>query len=145
MKKLIIFLDFDGVLHPVLCNPEKFFSRREEFENTIRKLENVEIVISSSWRHQYEFEELVNFFSLDIQRLISGCTRSVLESKVTKRYDEIMDYLIHYDREDEEWIAIDDSREEFPENCPNLILCNRHKGFDVESAASLVLTSTKRL
>jgi len=139
MKKFIIFLDFDGVLHPVLCNPEKFFCRKNEFENTIRKLQSVEIVISSSWRHQYEFEELVNFFSLDIQKLISGCTRSVLESKVTNRYDEIMDYLIHHDREDEDWIAIDDSKDEFPENCPNLVLCNKHKGFTEEITKELLI------
>ncbi len=132
-RKVIIFLDFDGVLHPVLCQPEKIFCRKQIFEDAIRELKEVEIVISSSWRHQYEFEELLNFFSVDIQKLITGCTRSVDDSKAPNRFEEIMDYLIHNKITDRPWIAIDDSRNEFPEFCLNLVLCNRHKGFSDEN------------
>ncbi len=137
-RKVIIFLDFDGVLHPVLCQPEKFFCRKQIFEDTIRDFKEVEIVISSSWRHQYEFEELLNFFSVDIQKLITGCTRSVDDSKAPNRFEEIMDYLIQNKITDRPWIAIDDSRNEFPEFCPNLVLCSPHKGFNEDSSLKLI-------
>jgi HAD domain in Swiss Army Knife RNA repair proteins len=144
-KKLLIFLDFDGVLHPILCQPEKFFCRKHLFENVIREFKKVEIIISSSWRHQYEFEELVNFFALDIQKLIVGCTRSVEISKAKNRYEEIIDFLTCYERFQEPWLAIDDSRDEFPIFCPNLLHCNRHKGFDEEASLELIQLLSKCL
>jgi len=46
-----IFLDFDGVLHPSLAEPEQLFSKAklliEVFESR-----RPEVVISSSWRFQ---------------------------------------------------------------------------------------------
>lgn len=137
-NKIIIFLDFDGVLHPSFSRPDRIFCQKEVFEAAIRNLGEVEIVISSSWRHLYKIEKLASFFSQDIQQLISGCTRSEEVSRAKNRFEEIMDYLIYHKKLDANWIAIDDSRDEFPSICPNLVLCDRHRGFDDEVALILI-------
>jgi hypothetical protein len=41
----VLFLDFDGVLHPEFCNETKHFMHLNAFERTLRKLPTMEIVI----------------------------------------------------------------------------------------------------
>lgn len=53
-----LFLDFDGVLHPEFCHESKHFMHREAFEAVMRVLSNVDLVISSTWRHHRSLEEL---------------------------------------------------------------------------------------
>lgn len=45
----LLFLDIDGVLHPV-DRAEGVFSCKPLFEVTMRDFPDIEIVISSSWR-----------------------------------------------------------------------------------------------
>lgn len=44
-------LDFDGVLHPEFCHESKHFCCLPFFEEAVRHAPDVEIVISSTWRH----------------------------------------------------------------------------------------------
>ncbi len=140
---VILFLDFDGVLHPILSSHEKQFSQLSLFEGTIRQYDSIEIVISSNWRYQYTFDELQAFFSVDIQRKIVGCTRDVMQSKAKSRYAEIIDYLTYTHQMHSLWIALDDAKSEFPENLPNYIYCKPRVGFD-ENAASVLATLLKK-
>ena len=59
MKK-ILFLDFDGVLHP---DGIALFSRLGLLEEYLLKMPEIEIVISSTWRETQGFDELKNYFS----------------------------------------------------------------------------------
>lgn len=70
-KELVIFLDFDGVLHhifPVIGNTEReneMFYYVDNLETSIKKLSeefNIKIVFSTSWKEKFSFEELKGFF-----------------------------------------------------------------------------------
>lgn len=64
---MILFLDFDGVLHPwdpkTQLSEQQMFSLKPLLENTLRTFPNVEIVITSSWRQKYSLEKLRHLFS----------------------------------------------------------------------------------
>ena len=134
---ILLFLDFDGVLHPLFSSIDKHFTNLKLFEESIRQYNNINIVISSSWRHHHTMDEMLAFFAVDIQRRIIDSTRHVEISRSTNRYEEIIDYLKHTNQTQCFWIAIDDSRNEFPKDLPNLVLCNPNKGFD-EGAAKVL-------
>ena len=82
-------------------------------------------------------DEIQAFFSVDIQRRIIDSTRHVEISRATNRYEEILDYLKHTNQTQCFWIAVDDARNEFPKNLPNLVFCKPNLGFDEESAKLL--------
>ena len=79
-------------------------------------------------------DELLAFFAVDIQRRIIECTRHGEISKATNRHDEIIDYLQHTNQTQCFWIAVDDSKIEFPKDLENLVLCNPYLGFNDEAA-----------
>ena len=56
MNKLL-FLDFDGVLHPTHFAGEDPFNRADLLEEVLANLQ-VEIVISSSWRFTHSVSKL---------------------------------------------------------------------------------------
>ncbi len=123
----ILFLDFDGVLHPTLCPETEHFIRLPALlESIATSAANMEVVISSSWRFQYDFEELLNFFPDDLRKRVSATTGPPVVGKHS-RYREILAYLGNR-RNQYQWRALDDCAWEFPENCPELILCNGAKG-----------------
>ncbi|MFD2270984.1 HAD domain-containing protein [Undibacterium arcticum] len=59
---MILFLDFDGVLHPDPCDEGERFSRLPAFEALMRDFPAVEIVVSSSWRVARTLDDLRAFF-----------------------------------------------------------------------------------
>lgn len=61
---MILFLDFDGVLHPV--NQVDLFSREEHLARVLRDFPHVEIVISSAWRQDYTLKNIQTFFLTDL-------------------------------------------------------------------------------
>src|SRR5437764_815182 len=72
---MILFLDFDGVLHPdPCCHQDQLFCRLPLLEALLRELPSVDIVISSNWRANRSLGELRQLFSPDIGRRIIGMT-----------------------------------------------------------------------
>ena len=134
---ILLFLDFDGVLHPLHSPIDKHFTNLKFFEESIRQYSNISIVISSSWRHHHTMDEIQAFFTVDIQRRIIDSTRHVEISRATNRYEEIIDYLKHTNQTQFFWIAIDDARNEFPKDLENLVFCKPHLGFNDEAANAL--------
>jgi len=57
MRK-IIFLDFDGVLHP---DGVGLFSRLPLLESFLSRMPEAEIVVSSTWREDHTLDELRQF------------------------------------------------------------------------------------
>ena len=66
---MILFLDFDGVLHPEYSDravPDEIaFCHLPRFEAVLRDFPNVEIVISSTWRYHLPLDALRERFSAD--------------------------------------------------------------------------------
>lgn len=57
---MILFLDFDGVLHPDVEGRE-LFCKRPLFWEILRQRPRVEVVFSTSWREVHALPELVEF------------------------------------------------------------------------------------
>ena len=75
---MILFLDFDGVLHPEYdrqaAPADVAFCHLPRFEAVMCDHPEVEIVISSTWREQFPLDDLRARFSPDIAARIVGAT-----------------------------------------------------------------------
>lgn len=127
MKKTI-FLDFDGVLHGEGIDSKGVFEHLETFCATVRPYRhNIQIVISSSWRESYKFNEIQGFFEDDIQNIVVGFTPVRIDGFDNEgREREILDFCKQNSITD--WIAIDDMERLFSANCRRLILCDSQYG-----------------
>ena len=91
-KEKLLFLDFDGVLHPTHFAGESPFSRAQLLEETLA-LFSPKIVISSSWRFTHNLEKLQKTIPNHISSLIIGATGQAVIGK-HPRFTEILS-LIH--------------------------------------------------
>jgi len=123
-REKLLFLDFDGVLHPSHLAGESPFNRAHLLEETLA-LFSPKIVISSSWRFTHNLERLQKIIPESISSLIIATTGSAVIGK-HPRFTEIQNYLQSYGPAD--WKALDDSYWEFPSNCKELIRCNPNTG-----------------
>lgn len=123
-KEKLLFLDFDGVLHPTHFAGESPFSRAHLLEETLAQFAP-KIVISSSWRFTHSYEKLQKTLPSHIGDLIIGATSAAIIGK-HPRFQEIQNYLSGYGPVD--WRALDDSYWEFPSPCSKLIRCNPNTG-----------------
>jgi hypothetical protein len=128
---MIIFLDFDGVMHPV--NQTDLFCREEHLARVLRDFPDVEIVISSSWRETHTLKNMLTFFLTDLRSRIVGMT-PVVEIRDTVdmpgvRLREINKYLTDTGNQHRRWVALDDDPGIFPARCTDLILCDGNHGF----------------
>jgi hypothetical protein len=123
-KEKLIFLDFDGVLHPSHFAGAAPFSRATLLEETLT-LFSPKIVISSSWRFTHNLEKLQKTIPEFISCLMIGATGPAVVGK-HPRFTEIQNYLQGYGPVD--WKVLDDSYWEFPNPCPRLIRCNPNTG-----------------
>ena len=123
---MILFLDFDGVLHPFFPRADRadeenqLFSYLPRLERVLRDFPEWQIVIVSSWRENRPWENVIQAFSPDIMARIIGAT-PVLKSKL--RYEEILAFLDMNDYQTKHWVALDDDQDLYPSDCTNLILC----------------------
>lgn len=96
-----LFLDFDGVLHPMFPGrahkpwEHDPFCYLDEFEGAVRKIPGqFRIVISSTWRRGRTLEQLRVPFSADIAPLIVGATPMIGSGMGEGgRAREVMDWL----------------------------------------------------
>lgn len=131
---MILFLDFDGVLHPV-NREDGVFSREEHLARVLRDYPHVQVVISSSWRCDYTLANMKTFFLTDLRSRIIGVTPHFMgdgldHENFDLREQEIYAWLRSAGREHEPWIALDDSDWLFSSSCLHLLLVDASTGFD---------------
>lgn len=148
---MILFLDFDGVLHPVSSRTEPKFCRMQLLEDWLQQRSIVDVVISSSWREVHPFNELVDLFANDLQgRVIGvtpqfhrirsdeyafGCTDARLLPH--QREFEIRHWLQESWEPQRPWAALDDMPELFRPGCEQLVLCDGAVGLTAREFARL--------
>ena len=135
---MIIFLDFDGVLHAIPSGENGRFFHIDRIEAIVREFPFLKIVISSSWREVYPEDVVVGIFSEDIQQSIIGMTPIIDDKLPLLRYREIQAWIEAHQYEGP-WLAIDDAVYEFPDNEPHLFRCETSVGFDEAAFAELRL------
>lgn len=136
-----IFLDFDGVLHGEGKNSNQFFEHIDLFCNFIREYKNeVQVVISSSWREEKTLAELKNIFHEDVQCMIVGVTPQLpIEERYAKGGREKEVLLYCRENNINNWIALDDQTRFFSDDCKNLILINGETGLSIEDLSRIEL------
>ncbi|EOB7986418.1 HAD domain-containing protein [Pseudomonas aeruginosa] len=142
---MILFLDFDGVLHPEYdgqATPaDVVFCHLPRFEAVMRDHPEVEIVISSTWREQFLLDDLRARFSPDIAARIIGATPVTprIDGKYmpARREGEILDWLRQSGRKHEPWLALDDAAWQFQQHRARLVACTWYVGFDGAAEAAL--------
>lgn len=134
MSEIILFLDFDGVLHPLPSGSQGVFCHLDRFEACLRAYPRLKVVVSSSWRETFPWDEIRSFFASDLQDRIIDKT-PVLPGE--RRYEEVQAWLRMQDCH-RPWIALDDATDEFPDACPQLCRCYTTIGFDETAERRLV-------
>lgn len=130
----VLFLDFDGVLHPGSGVDSGFMCRAPDLEATLAG-HDVRIVISSSWRLHMKMDEMLGMLPAGIaQRVVSATGQAHIGR--WPRFHEVRAWVQLYEPQ-ANWRALDDARLEFPTPCPELIACDPRTGFGVEQAATL--------
>ena len=140
-----LFLDFDGVLHPEFCHESKHFCCLPFFEEAVRHAPDVEIVITSTWRHQHRPEDLARRFSADISQRVIGVTPHF------PTLDDVPDTLVSFEREAEcnawlrangrvasPWLAVDDRSWLYRPFNRALFLVNGKTGLTAQASRELV-------
>jgi hypothetical protein len=72
---MLLFLDFDGVLHPAnTTDPARLLCRQPLLDGVLRRAPDVEIVVSSTWRETRTLAQLQALFTDAIARRIVSAT-----------------------------------------------------------------------
>ena len=130
-KNALLFLDFDGVLHPDFARGKNLFSANPLLWQLLDECQHIEVVFSTSWREIHPVDELIQFVTTGggehhAARFI-GTTPSIVAERganVTQYYrreTEIKLWLLGNGQSHRSWIALDDLKEYFSPDCPNLI------------------------
>lgn len=140
----ILFLDFDGVLHPEHCHESKHFCHLPILEDALRRVPECKVVIASTWRLGRAYEALLDRFSPNVAAMIKG---------VTPRYNDLAkvpNTLVGYEREAEchawlwtnneqhsKWVAVDDRPWLYRPFCKSLFLVNGRTGLTQVTGSQL--------
>jgi hypothetical protein len=144
---MILFLDFDGVLHPFPMGPtDCHFSATLPLWKVLDKIPDASVVITSTWRERYSFAELVGLLMAHggerfASRFI-GVT-PIMESPTDYvpgiRQREIESWLIENAAEQGPYVILDDIEEYFDSTCKNLYLVDGVTGLTKDDVDAIVL------
>jgi hypothetical protein len=130
---MILFLDFDGVLHPEPYKKDELFCNLFNFETLLRAYPHIDVVISSSWRVTQDIASLRSYFAEDLRHRIIDKTPCC-----STRERECEEWLQRHQRQDEVWLAIDDWPYHFDENIgQQLFLTDSDIGLDADALIRL--------
>jgi len=134
MTSPLLFLDFDGVLHPGSGVDSGFLCCAPDLEEALAGHE-LRIVVSSSWRFHMEMDEILGMLPPGLAQRVVGATG---EAHIGRwpRFHEIRAW-VQVNEPNARWRALDDATLEFPSLCPQLIACDPRMGFGVEQASEL--------
>lgn len=135
---MLLFLDFDGVVHPRAGNLFDL-ACLSHIERALKQFPIIEVVITSSWREQYTLEELKQLLGKDIAKRVIGQTpliRGSYEKHV--RYNEVKQYLSDTNQLNRPWVALDDAPELYPEDAP-VVFVNGKTGMTERESEQLCI------
>lgn len=140
---MILFLDFDGVLHPFPVKlGDKTFCAVDSLWKILEAQRSLSVVITSTWREQHSVQELVSLLSLNggesFRDRFVGVTPSLendAEYIPGVRQREIELWLSQNEHSDTPYFILDDIADYFDSDCKNLYLVDGTTGLtdhDVE-------------
>ncbi|WP_341674735.1 HAD domain-containing protein [Niveibacterium sp. SC-1] len=133
---MIVFLDFDGVLHPLNRGPADF-ARTPLLFPLLDEFSEAKVVLSTSWRYTYPFDVLCAKLPKRLADRIVGMTPLNACQNPAHHHDgrprwpvrehECRDWLVAQGLEDAAWLAVDDDREVFSKEAP-VVWCDPREG-----------------
>jgi hypothetical protein len=141
---VILFLDFDGVLHPDPCrDARRLFEHAPRLAALLEAFPEVCVVLSTSWRNTRSIDELVAPLSAPLRARVIGVTPTFGEFVAParlipyRRHAECLQWLEAQGQADRPWLALDDRASLFEPYCEQLIECDSRRGFDAQVARRL--------
>jgi hypothetical protein len=130
-RRIILFLDFDGVLHCWFPRADrsddenKYFAYLPHLEALLREFPSVDIVIASDWRLTHTLEELRSHFAQDVRNRVLDTTERVRPPSRTPGHRErqTQQFLQRNAISDVDWIALDDDPTCYT-SVDRLVLCD---------------------
>jgi len=142
--RLILFLDYDGVLHPDPCtDATRLFENAPRLARVLEGFPGVGIVLSTSWRTVRSERELLDPLPAIVRERVLGATPRCSDFTPSpallpyRRHAECLQWLEEHGMAACPWWALDDRVEWFQPYCENLIACNPRIGLDDRVAARL--------
>ena len=142
--ELILYLDFDGVLHHENClwhskigaylsAPEGYvlFQHSELLEQLLAPYPQVQIVLSTSWVRQYGCSKAAKNLRPVLRSRVIGATynSNMREHEFSALPRGLQVWSDVVKRKPRNWLAIDDVAEGWPENSlPNFVLTHKQDG-----------------
>lgn len=135
---MILFLEFDGVLHSYPETNSPLYTRLRRFERVVRKIPGLQIVICSDLRKTHSLAELKLFFRKDVASMMIGVTPQLPDHPyVGRRQAEIEKWLRTNNRESDPWCAIDPDPFLYKEEFQGLLWSIPHGGLGLHTAREL--------
>jgi hypothetical protein len=141
---MILFLDFDGVLHPDPCFDEaRLFERAPLLAAALGLFPEVAVVLSTSWRTQCAFDQLLAGLPAGLRERVIDVTPTFAMAGTPppllpyRRQAECLQWLRASGDAQAPWVALDDRASLFTPYCEQLVLCDSLQGFDTAAAARL--------
>lgn len=138
---MVLFLDFDGVLHPQE-HGGNLFCRRQLLWDILRAHPEVRVVFSTAWREAHPLADLVAFATADggedlAPRFIGVTPVHPFDPVEPRRHREreCLAWLAA-NRPGGPWLALDDVQEWF--SCPQFYLVDCETGLTPQDVASIL-------
>jgi len=150
---MILFLDFDGVLHPDPCFEEaRLFENAPRLAEILAQFPEVAVVLSTPWRMQRTMAELVDPLPDELRARIIDVTPPYVFGDTPaalvpyRRHAECVQWLQANSAPHAPWLALDDRASLFAPYCEHLILCDSLRGLTEATATRLnsALTRARR-
>lgn len=142
---MILFLDYDGVLHPDPCaDATRLFEHAPRLAQVLESFPGLGVVLSTSWRTKYPESALLEPLPASLRQRVLGLTPRASDFSPPpellpyRRQAECMQWLQQHGMSGSAWWALDDRPDWFAPYCENLIECHPQRGFDERAAARLV-------
>jgi hypothetical protein len=135
----VLFVDFDGVLHPLNCEQEELFTCVPLLEAVLRDFPEVRVVVSSSWREVRSLRELRGFFSADVAERIVDKTPSLPWREGRPFREAECAAWIAAHAPGARWLALDDDPALFGDGAACLMLLDPECGLVAEQEPVLRL------
>lgn len=140
-KPVFVFLDFDGVLHPIWARPEARWTAVGLLTALIEEFSEIAVVVSSTYRDFMPFDHILQLFPPSMRGRIVGGTPVIAvgsgDTSLPKRHREILAWLEGNGYPDARWLAVDDDAEYFADDCWELFLVDGAEGLTSASIEQL--------
>lgn len=120
---MILFIDFDGVLHPVGAPVDRLFENAPAIAAALAG-SGIEVVVSSSWSEYFPLDALIEFVA-------PICIRGAI-GKVPGQRGAACAAWVQANRPGSLWWALDDERDQFAGLEDHVLWC------DAEDAVTMV-------